>query len=110
MMLRSKDASRKIEPCMVIVLFQLLFLTTGSVAFPNHISGSKKEDGNAPAMNILVSGHSLTDAAFSKDLQQLFAARGEDIAWELHYLPGSSIRQRLHMLESTVSSGSKSGI
>lgn len=44
---------------------------------------------------LFVSGHSLTDRPFPDYLQEIAAAGGISLEWNMHHLPGSSILQRL---------------
>lgn len=58
-------------------------------------------------MSLLISGHSLTDHRLARTLEALLSGQGHRILWQLHYLEGSSIRQRLaeHLGDDTVFSG-----
>lgn len=50
--------------------------------------------GKAAPATIFLSGHSLLDRPIPDDLAALLAAAGDPVAWDRHYLAGSSIRDR----------------
>lgn len=54
------------------------------------------DTGASTTSRLFISGHSLTDRPFPDYLQEIAAAGGISLQWNMHHLPGSSILQRLH--------------
>lgn len=59
------------------------------------VSAPAEAAAKSATRRLFVSGHSLTDRPFPDFLQQMSAADGISLQWNMHSLPGSSILQRL---------------